>query len=71
MSSILFVHIRYPEFDRCSGDTRLSNVAHPLRQQVRTLQPEVLALAGPNVELTGYAPETAPNRLEALWRLRR
>lgn len=26
MAKVLFIHIRYPEFDRCSGDVRVSNI---------------------------------------------
>ena len=30
---ILFIHIRYPEFDRCSGDVRLSNLLRILARK--------------------------------------
>lgn len=33
MSRILFVHIRYPEFDRCSGDVRVTNMLSILAQR--------------------------------------
>lgn len=33
MARILFVHIRYPEFDRCSGDVRVANMIRIMAQQ--------------------------------------
>ena len=33
MARILFIHIRYPEFDRCSGDVRVTNMLRLLSQQ--------------------------------------
>ncbi len=57
MAKILFVHIRYPEYDHCSGDLRLTNL---LRILAESNEVSLLLLYQP----PGYAtaPENAHYR---------
>lgn len=69
MARILFVHIRYPEFDRCSGDVRVTNMLrilsarhevalHVLHQPPQYIEGEANALYARTLQELGIRVES-------------